>query len=161
MHPTNDRIYLRLVLQLAEGTLLARELANEQADVANPEFLHEVSRELAAALGLEFKAVVGDELAKEHGLHLISAVGQVCNVIFVFLFHDHHAVSVCRFTGFWMQAERARNLQRLWDPNKAIVRGELAKEHGFHLISAVGQVSTAIHQSEICVSRTFVSCLRL
>lgn len=62
--------------KVAEGTLLARELANEQADVANPEQIHSIAESLAKEHGLEFSAVVGDEL-KDHGYHLISAVGQV------------------------------------------------------------------------------------
>ena len=61
----------------AEGTLLARELANEQSDVASPAYLEEVARNIADSHSLNLTVVNEEDLLKEN-LHLLRAVGQGC-----------------------------------------------------------------------------------
>lgn len=63
----------------AIGTALALELGNERSDVANPDFLEEVSKSLAETHGLGFSSIVGTELV-DKGYDLLYAVGQGAKV---------------------------------------------------------------------------------
>eukprot|EP01095_Lingulamoeba_sp_RSL-Kostka_P013971 TRINITY_DN5939_c1_g2_i1.p1 TRINITY_DN5939_c1_g2~~TRINITY_DN5939_c1_g2_i1.p1 ORF type:complete len:594 (-),score=197.72 TRINITY_DN5939_c1_g2_i1:187-1968(-) len=69
---------------VADSTLFTRDLGNEQADVANPEFLeekaHEIVREFNESneqndVKMTIKVIKGNEL-KERGMNLIYSVGQ-------------------------------------------------------------------------------------
>eukprot|EP01147_Barroeca_monosierra_P001874 gene1874-4970_t len=62
--------------ELCKATILARDLVNERADIANPKMLHDVAEEIAANTGMTFKSIVGIPALDHEDLHLISAVGQ-------------------------------------------------------------------------------------
>ena len=62
--------------KITEGTLLARELGNEQADVANPQFIEEQARKLADENpNFNLRVIKGKEV-EELGLNMLQAVGQ-------------------------------------------------------------------------------------
>lgn len=62
--------------QIANGTIFARDLGNEQADICNPEYLEEVARNLAKENpAFSVRVLKGKELEDE-GLNMITAVGQ-------------------------------------------------------------------------------------
>lgn len=62
--------------QVTAGTLFARDLGNEQADEANPDFLEETAKQLAATSPhFHLRVLKGDEL-KELGMNMLIAVGQ-------------------------------------------------------------------------------------
>ncbi len=60
---------------VAEGVVLTRELANSPANVANPAWMEERARELAAETGMEV-SVLGPDQLEERGMGGILAVGQ-------------------------------------------------------------------------------------
>lgn len=59
----------------AEGTLLARELANDRADFIDLDYLEYAARRVAEMHGLKMHTLAGPQLLQQN-LHLISAVGQ-------------------------------------------------------------------------------------
>ena len=61
---------------LAEGTLFARDLANERADEMHPARLEAVAREVAAETGAAVHVVCGVAELEAQGLNLLAAVGQ-------------------------------------------------------------------------------------
>eukprot|EP00036_Acanthoecidae_sp_10tr_P010245 CAMPEP_0182924052 /NCGR_PEP_ID=MMETSP0105_2-20130417/5816_1 /TAXON_ID=81532 ORGANISM="Acanthoeca-like sp., Strain 10tr" /NCGR_SAMPLE_ID=MMETSP0105_2 /ASSEMBLY_ACC=CAM_ASM_000205 /LENGTH=562 /DNA_ID=CAMNT_0025061807 /DNA_START=132 /DNA_END=1820 /DNA_ORIENTATION=- len=63
------------LLATADGTTLARDLANRRGDDCTPAEMESVARSLSHAYGLTFASLDADELAAE-GLHLLLAVGQ-------------------------------------------------------------------------------------
>ena len=64
---------------ICNGTLLARNIANERADDANPAHFDELARKIASDHGLCYSSLHGDALVKE-GMHLMQAVGQGAGV---------------------------------------------------------------------------------
>lgn len=60
---------------VCNATIFARDLANERADVANPEYLETVARTVAQDTGLGLH-VLGMEQLQQQGLNLLAAVGQ-------------------------------------------------------------------------------------
>ena len=62
--------------QIAECTILARELANERADVCHPEYLEAVAQKIAQTHETIQVEVLQHEQLIEKGLNLITAVGQ-------------------------------------------------------------------------------------
>ena len=62
--------------KITSGTLFARDLGNEQGDVANPEYLEEAATTLAKEnSAFSLRVIKGKEL-QELGLNMITAVGQ-------------------------------------------------------------------------------------
>jgi leucyl aminopeptidase len=66
---------VRRGLALADGTNLARALANSRSDDCTPAFMEDVARTLAAENGFGFECLKGNALVEE-GLRMIAAVGQ-------------------------------------------------------------------------------------
>ena len=64
----------------ANGTVFARDLANERADVMNPSGLQAAAAAVAADTGMELEVLRGDEL-HEKGLRLLAAVGQAATSV--------------------------------------------------------------------------------
>jgi leucyl aminopeptidase len=60
---------------VAMGTVLARELANDRADVVTPEYMEKIALDLSRTHQLKFNVLQQPELI-EKGYHLINAVGQ-------------------------------------------------------------------------------------
>lgn len=60
---------------MCNATILARDLANERADIANPEMLAAVAKQVADRYSQGYSVLVGEELT-QHGLNLHYAVGQ-------------------------------------------------------------------------------------
>jgi len=61
---------------IANGTLFARDLGNEQADVANPDYLEEAAKNLCKENpAFSLRVIKGKEL-EDLGLNMITAVGQ-------------------------------------------------------------------------------------
>jgi leucyl aminopeptidase len=58
-----------------EATLLARNVANERADIMNPQAIEDIARDLATKHGLKITVVAGNELL-DRGMNLFHAVGQ-------------------------------------------------------------------------------------
>lgn len=65
--------------KVTTGTILAREVANDRADVVNPAYMEARAADLAKAHGLQMTVLQHDELLKQ-GYNLISAVGQGATV---------------------------------------------------------------------------------
>lgn len=63
----------------AEGTIFARDLANERADEMTPGKLESIARSLAAETGAELHVVSGTDLL-DKGLHLLYNVGQAAGM---------------------------------------------------------------------------------
>ena len=57
------------------GTIFARDIANERADVMSPQGVHDQAAAVAAAHGLTITANVGPALVQQ-GLNLLHAVGK-------------------------------------------------------------------------------------
>ena len=64
---------------ICNGTLLARNIANERADDANPAHFDELAQKIASSYGLSYSSLCGDALVKE-GMSLMQAVGQGAEV---------------------------------------------------------------------------------
>ena len=63
---------------VCNATIFARDLANERADVASPDYLEEMARAVAADTGLGLHVLCLEDLKRE-GMNLLLAVGQgVC-----------------------------------------------------------------------------------
>ncbi|EGD82997.1 hypothetical protein PTSG_03633 [Salpingoeca rosetta] len=60
----------------SKGTVLARDLMNERADVANPKGIHDVAERVAADFNLNCHSIVGIPALDHERMHLMSAVGQ-------------------------------------------------------------------------------------
>ncbi len=63
----------------ANGTVFARDVANERADAMCPATVAALAREVAAVRGMTVTEVVGRDLVAQ-GLHMLHAVGQAATV---------------------------------------------------------------------------------
>ena len=65
-------------LTVAQGTLYARDLGNERADVANPDFLESQAQSIAALASdrLSLSVIRGTSNLEAEGLRMLAAVGQ-------------------------------------------------------------------------------------
>lgn len=63
----------------AEGTIFARDLANERADEMSPGKLESIARSLSAETGAELYVLSGTDLL-DKGLHLLYNVGQAAGI---------------------------------------------------------------------------------
>eukprot|EP00054_Salpingoeca_dolichothecata_P005692 m.35784 g.35784 ORF g.35784 m.35784 type:complete len:525 (-) comp15823_c0_seq1:39-1613(-) len=70
-----DEKHLKQTQAMTAGTFLARDLANERADVANPEFLQNVATELCKQHNFGEKVLQVDDLIQNE-MNLLMAVGQ-------------------------------------------------------------------------------------
>jgi len=78
--PDEYQATLNLATASASGALVARDLSNEQADVATPEYLEKVATSIAKdSDAFELQVVKGDEV-ELLGLNMLHAVGQGATV---------------------------------------------------------------------------------